>query len=201
MKWTTHTAQAIKVARLKVAAVILLVATGIGMLAWPHITDFRYISAQRALAAAAEALPTNGSGDTAGEPMPDGAVARIEIPAVGLDAYVLEGTEPSQLDRAPGHYPETPLPGESGNACIAGHRTMHGKPFNRLDELEPGDEIVCVTPAGRFTYRVEGTRIVDPTEVSVAGSTDDDRLTLTTCHPKRSARQRLVVTALLVHEG
>ncbi|MDH4140053.1 MAG: class E sortase [Coriobacteriia bacterium] len=197
MKWTSHTTRAIKVARLRIAAMILFMLAGLGFIIWPYVTDYRYASAQKALAA--EALAEGVSGDTqaGGEPMPDTAMAHILIPDIDLDAYVLEGTEPAQLDRGPGHYEETPLPGEHGNVCIAGHRTMYGRPFNRLDELEPGDEIVLVTETARHVYRVEGTSVVDPRDVSVAAPTDDYRLTLTTCHPERSARERLVVTALL----
>ncbi len=97
----------------------------------------------------------------------------------------------------PGHYPETPLPGEPGNAAIAGHRTTYGAPFFSLDELGPGDEIVATTYNGRFVFRVIDTTVVAPSEVGVLASTDDTRLTLTTCNPKFSARERLVVSALL----
>jgi sortase A len=135
--------------------------------------------------------------ETGGEAMPEGAVARLEIPAIEVDAYVVEGTDPAALNQGPGHYPDTPMPGEQGNCGIAAHRTMYGHVFNRLNELAPGDEIVTHTESRSATYRVVETLIVDPSQVDVVAPTDDTRLTLTTCHPIGSAAQRLVVVAEL----
>src|SRR5688572_17974537 len=85
-------------------------------------------------------------------PVPEGdPTARIVAPAIGLDWIVVEGVALADLKKGPGHYPETPLPGQEGNAAIAGHRTTYGAPFNRIDELEPGDEIVVTTVQGEFT--------------------------------------------------
>jgi sortase A len=114
-----------------------------------------------------------------------------------VDVAVVEGVDVADLRKGPGHYPTTVLPGEDGNAAVAGHRTTYGAPFNRLDELAPGDEIAVETVKGSFTYVVEGTRVVAPSDVSVVAATDDDRITLTTCNPKYSARERLVVTGRL----
>lgn len=134
-------------------------------------------------------------------PPPQGeAVAVIRIPDIGLEKAVVEGVGVADLKKGPGHYPGTPMPGQPGNAAIAGHRTTYGAPFSRLDELAPGDEILVTTLQGEFTYEVEGSRVVPPTEVSVLAPTEDDRLTLTTCHPRYSARQRLIVSATLVDE-
>jgi sortase A len=132
-------------------------------------------------------------------PPPDGeAVAILSIPRIGMDEeFVVEGVSLGDLRKGPGHYPDTPLPGENGNAAIAGHRTTYGAPFNRLDELRPGDRIEVTTLRGSFTYLVEGSKIVRPEQVEVLDPTPDARLTLTTCHPKYSARQRLIVTAVL----
>ena len=101
------------------------------------------------------------------------------------------------LKKGPGHYPESPLPGQEGNAAIAGHRTTYGAPFNRIDELEPGDEITVQTVQGEFTYVVKEQQIVSPDQVEVLEDKGDNRLTLTACHPKYSARQRIVVVAEL----
>lgn len=131
------------------------------------------------------------------EPMPGGAVALLRIPEIGLDKTVVEGVTVSDLKKGPGHYPGTPMPGQPGNAAIAGHRTTYGQPFYRLDELEPGDEIHVTTAQGEFTYEVEGAQVVKPSQTEVLGQTDDARLTLTTCHPRFSAKERLVVTATL----
>ena len=133
--------------------------------------------------------------------VPEGeAVALIEIPKIGINKAVVNGVGVPDLKKGPGHYPDTPLPGEPGNAAVAGHRTTYGAPFNRLDELNPGDEILVTTRAGRFVYNVDTSVVVKPTEVSVLNPTTDNRLTLTTCNPKYSARQRLVVVSHLVGE-
>lgn len=123
------------------------------------------------------------------------AIARIRIPAIGVDKVVVEGTGAADLRKGPGHYPRTPLPGMRGTVGIAGHRTTYGAPFSEIDELERGDEIVVELPYGRFTYRVEGTRIVAPTAVWVVRRVRHDRLVLSACHPKYSAAKRIVVFA------
>jgi sortase A len=131
-------------------------------------------------------------------PVPEGeATARIEIPAIGVNKIVVEGVDLADLKKGPGHYPETPLPGQEGNAAIAGHRTTYGAPFNRIDELKPGDEITVTTVQGEFTYDVAETLIVSPDQVEVLEDKGDNRLTLSACHPKYSARQRIVVVAML----
>jgi sortase A len=112
--------------------------------------------------------------------------------------WVVVGVGAPDLKSGPGHYPETPLPGEHGNAAIAGHRTTYGAPFYDVDELGAGDPIFVTTSAGRFRYDVSEQKIVDPSEVSVLNPTDDDRLTLTTCNPRFSAAERLIVVARLV---
>jgi sortase A len=132
------------------------------------------------------------------EPVAEGeATARIEIPKIGLNKIVVEGISLPDLKKGPGHYPQTPLPGQQGNAAIAGHRTTYGAPFNRIDELDPGDEIVITTVQGEFTYVVSETLIVTPDRVDVLDDKGDNRLTLSACHPKYSARQRIVVVAML----
>jgi sortase A len=141
--------------------------------------------------------------------------AQIRIPRIGVDKTVVEGVAVADLKKGPGHYPESPLPGQEGNAAIAGHRTTYGAPFNRIDELKPGDEIFVQTVQGEFRYLVrdtadddgrfledgqgdgDGHMIVSPTQVEVLEDKGDNRLTLTACHPKYSARQRIVVVAEL----
>ena len=86
------------------------------------------------------------------------------MPAIGVSEVFVQGTETGDLRKGPGHYPATPLPGERGTVAIAGHRTTYGAPFRNVDELERGDRIELRMPYGRFTYRVERTRIVPPTE-------------------------------------
>jgi sortase A len=124
-------------------------------------------------------------------------VALIKIPKIGLDRVVVEGVGVEDLKKGPGHYPGTAWPGQLGNVVISGHRTTYGAPFNRLDELAVGDEIVVYDRTGPFKYRVSEKKVVLPTAVEVLDDTSDARLTLTTCHPKFSARERLIIVAQL----
>jgi len=130
-------------------------------------------------------------------PVADGAVALMRIPKIGVDQVVREGVGVEDLKDGPGHYPDTRMPGELGNSAIAGHRTTYGAPFNRLDELDVGDPIEVTTLSGSFRYEVMEEKIVSPDEVSVLDDTTDGRLTLTTCNPKYSAAERLIIVAKL----
>lgn len=136
-------------------------------------------------------------------------IAIIKIPKIGLDHVVVSGTDRTSLQKGPGHYPATPLPGQFGNSAIAGHRTTYGAPFGRQDELTVGDKIVLETVRGTFTYEVDKQNtVVSPSDVSVIEPTPDPSdptgntflptLTLTTCHPKYSAAKRLITTAKLI---
>jgi sortase A len=151
---------------------------------------------QPAPAAAAPGAPTT----TLAPPPPaveGDAVAVIRIPRIGVDKAVVEGVSRADLRDGPGHYPSTPLPGQPGNAAIAGHRTTYGAPFYRLDQLAPGDVVSVTTRQGEFRYLVADSQVVDPSHTEALEPTLDNRLTLTTCHPRFSARERLVVTATL----
>ena len=136
------------------------------------------------------------------EAVPEGEpTARIRIPKIDVDKIVVEGVSLSDLKKGPGHYPDSPLPGQQGNAAIAGHRTTYGAPFGRIDELVAGDEIIVETVQGAFTYRVSEQLIVAPTQVDVLDDKGDNRLTMTACHPKYSARERIIVVAHLAPEA
>ncbi len=126
------------------------------------------------------------------------ALGFIRIPKLAVDVAFVEGVGPEDLADGPGHYPGTALPGEWGNVAIAGHRTTHGAPFWAIDTLRPGDVIEVQTRAGTFTYRVRWVRIAAPDDTSMLGPTDVASLTLTTCYPRFSSRQRLVVRATQV---
>ncbi len=132
------------------------------------------------------------------DPAAGAPVGYLSIPKIGLDDAIVEGVGEAQLQQGPGHYPGTPLPGEAGNAAIAGHRTTYAAPFYDLNELHPGDLIYAQTAQGTFTYSVTQSFTVVPTNVSVLDSTAQPTLTLTTCNPRYSAAQRLVVKADLV---
>ncbi len=125
------------------------------------------------------------------------AVGQLSIPSIGLTTVVVEGTGEPQLQMGPGHYPGTPLPGQAGNAAIAGHRTTYLHPFYDLGSLKPGDAITVVTLQGTFTYRVTGSQVVTPNDVTPVAPTPTPQLTLTTCTPLYSASHRLVVHAAL----
>jgi sortase A len=130
-------------------------------------------------------------------------LALIRIPKFGKKYrfVIVEGVSPDDLRRGPGHYPKTALPGKVGNFVVSGHRTTYSAPFNQVDRLEPGDEILIDTRTTQYVYRVTGSRVVSPTRVEVTapvpfhpGRKPKKKLiTLTTCHPKYSAAQRLIV--------
>lgn len=118
---------------------------------------------------------------------------------------VVEGASVADLKNGPGHIPGTALPGELGNVVVSGHRTTYGAPFARFGDLVEGHVVVLETEQGWFTYTVRATSIVAPTAVEVTYAVPGDPtakpdkrlLTLTTCHPKYSAKQRLIVRAEL----
>jgi sortase A len=133
------------------------------------------------------------------DPAEGSVVARLAIPKIALSQFVVSGTAADDLAKGPGHYVGTALPGQAGNVAIAGHRTTHGAPFNRLAELAVGDPIYLTTTWGeRLTYIVSQTPYpVSPSNTSVLSYAGDNRLTLTTCNPEFSAAQRLIVVAKL----
>jgi sortase A len=129
---------------------------------------------------------------------PGSAVGRITIPSIGARFVLVDGTGAPDLRKGPGLYPQTPFPGVPGTTAIAGHRTTYLAPFRHVDRLRRGDAIVVTMPYARFTYRVEGTRIVTPDSMQeVIHRTGYTRLALTACNPLYSAAQRLVVFARL----
>ena len=133
------------------------------------------------------------------------AVSRIIIPAIKIDEIVVEGTDVDALRKGPGHYSWTPMPGQPGNASIAGHRTTYGAPFANIGNLRPGDRITAQTAQGEFVYEVlpqdlptKGYLIVSPDRVDLLRDKGNNLLTLTSCHPRFSNRQRIVVQAKLL---
>jgi sortase A len=133
------------------------------------------------------------------ESKPGDAIGRIKIKKIGVNFVVVEGTDPADLRKGPGHYADTPFPGIRGTVAIAGHRTTYLAPFRKLNKMNPGDEIELDMPYGRFTYRTQQRKIVDPGAYDyVTARKGYDRLALTACHPLYSAAQRIVVFAKLV---
>jgi len=134
------------------------------------------------------------------EPIPEDGLAFgvMTIPRIEAEHVLFEGVDRGTLKKGPGHMPWTPLPGQPGNAVVSGHRTTYGAPFVDLDQLEPGDEILVETALGMHTYVVRTSFIVAPTAVEVTDPKIGAWLTLTTCNPKFSARERLIISAELV---
>ncbi|MGH2710920.1 MAG: sortase [Actinomycetota bacterium] len=177
---------------------VLMLLGGALLFAWPFLTnlytDYRQgkLEDQFASSSSRRAYITRTV-------EPGDALTRIEIPALGLDTIVVEGTTLSALQAGAGHYQESALPCEQGNSAIAGHRTTYGKPFAEIDDLSAGDRITLETPVGRCTYEVTGRPfITTPTDLGVLDPGNGSILTLTTCHPPGSAAQRLIVRAKLV---
>jgi sortase A len=125
------------------------------------------------------------------------AIGRIKIDGIGLDIVVVEGTDTGSLQKGPGHYAKTPIPGQPGTVAIAGHRTTYLAPFRHIDDIRDGDEIRVEMPYAGFTYTVEKHEIVDPGDVRVIKPVGYDRLVLTACHPPYSAAERYVIFAKL----
>lgn len=129
------------------------------------------------------------------------ALGRIVLPTLGRSYVMVQGTDRVTLRKGPGHYSETPMPGQGGTVAVAGHRTTYLAPFRAIDKLDRGDRAVLWMPYGRFSYRVEGTRIVAPTARWVIRPVGYERLVLTACNPLYSAAQRIVVFARLVRSS
>jgi sortase A len=125
------------------------------------------------------------------------AIGKIKIPSIGADYVLIQGTDESSLQKGPGHYPDTALPGQGRTIGIAGHRTTYLAPFNKIDKIADGNEIVLEMPYGTFTYEVTSHDIVDPGDVGIVDDVGHERLVLTACHPLYSAAQRYAIFAKL----
>jgi sortase A len=127
------------------------------------------------------------------------ALGVIEIPKLKLEKVVVQGANPEQLAKGPGHVPSTVMPGQAGTFAISGHRTTHGAPFYRLNELSKGDTITIVTRYAIYTYKVSHLQVVAPTAVEVLDNVrgpngkTKSQIVLTTCNPRFSAAQRLII--------
>ncbi len=128
------------------------------------------------------------------------AIGRIVIHKIGASFDVVQGTDTGSLEKGPGHYPATSLPGLDQTVAIAGHRTTYLAPFRHIDALSPGDQIVLKMPYGQFTYVVQYHKIVLPTALWITKNVGYDRLVLSACNPLYSAAQRIVIFARLQGE-
>jgi len=186
------------------------------MLGWYVLIVTDASVSQRAARRSLETASASRSGASPSPRVPDGtigvplrapivprgsAVADLSIPRVHLSAVVLHGSDARTLRRGPGHLENTPLPGESGNVVIAGHRDSFFRP---LRDIQVGDDIFVDTPQGRFHYRVTSLRVVKSHDLSVVNPTDDAVLTLITCYPFwvfGEAPDRFVVRAIGVMDS
>ncbi|HEY5579181.1 MAG TPA: class E sortase [Acidimicrobiia bacterium] len=126
-------------------------------------------------------------------------VGRVEIPSIGVDEVIREGVSLDVIDRGVARWSGTARPGGIGNLVLAGHRTLYGAPFHDLDLLQVGDEILVTAIDGASSiYKVTESMIVTPEDMWIVEQTSEPTLTLFACHPKGSARQRIVVRADLV---
>ena len=163
----------------------------------------RLSTAKNAAAKSAPVAPAGGVQDGAATPPVPAAVAsgtpiaRLKIKKIGLDQVVIEGTDGASLRKGPGHFASTPLPGQPGNSVIAGHRVGVGAAFAQIDQLTNGDRIEVTTLQGTFVYRVRGQHVVGSGDHGMFTERSDDRLTLTSAHPKYSVKQQYVVWATL----
>jgi sortase A len=168
---------------------------GVGVVGYPLWTNFWQDRLQQRLSRQLSS-PQLAQSFRAHQVAVGDSLTRIKIPAIGVDMVVVQGTTDSALQAGAGHYTNTSLPCEDGNVAIAGHRTTYGKPFSNLDKLQTGDTIELDTPVGGCVYQVaKGPFVVAPTDISVLAATPARTLTLTTCTPKGSAAQRLVIQA------
>lgn len=188
---------------LMVSGALLIADAGMTLLWQEPVSAFLAARQQNALADELEEPDTQAQVTRVfRDPTPAGrerlkgdAIGKIELPALDESYYVIEGTDTASLRKGPGHYEDTPLPGQRGTVGIAGHRTTNGAPFRDIDDLEPRDEIRVDMPYGTFVYSVEETRIVDDNDLSVKDPVGYDRLMLSACHPLYSAAQRIIVFA------
>ncbi len=140
-----------------------------------------------------EALPDNPY-----EVTPQIVLGTIEIPKIGITAEVQRGMTLTAINRGPGWWPGTAMPGELGNVVIAGHRTTYSRPFNRLNELAAGDQVIFTTAAGRFVYAVRDVIVVPEDWIDIAAQSSAHTATLFACHPPGSAAERIVAKLRLL---
>ncbi len=124
-------------------------------------------------------------------------IGRLKVPRIDLNVVLMNGTDTGTLQKGPGRYPQTALPGFGETTGIAGHRTTYAAPLRRINEIEDGDEVRVELPYGTFVYKVQKHEIVSPQDVEIVYPVGYERVVLTACHPLYSAAQRWAVFAKL----
>lgn len=155
---------------------------------------------QKATTTTEETLPTPEPPPAAHADEPYTELGTIEIPKLQVEKPLLEGVTLTTLDRGPGHWPGTALPGHLGNVVIGGHRTSKDRPFRHIDQLVPGDEVILTTLEGRFVYKVRETKVVTPDAMWIVDQHKDHTATLFACHPVGSTKERIIVFLDLVED-
>ncbi len=189
---------------------ILMAFAGVALLSYPIATDYWAKSRQNHLRSEFKSKQAIDLYKRR-EIKVGGALTRLVIkkmgacPACHVNVIVVEGISGNALRAGAGHYEQTALPGETGNVAIAGHRTGFGEPFRHIDALRKGDIVTLETPVGIYTYQVLGPFeghgnpwITTPNDLSVLAPTIDAELTLTTCDPPHTSKNRLIVRAKLI---
>ena len=125
--------------------------------------------------------------------VPRSQIGRIELPDIKIDQPLFEGVSLPTLNKGPGHWPGSAVPGQLGNVVIAGHRVSHNHPFRDIDKLKPGNQVIFTFNGGRYVYLVRDTKIVFPDALWIVEQTPNKTATLFACHPKGSTKQRIVV--------
>jgi len=179
-------------------------AVGLGLCAWiavtlvwgEPVTSLRTAHAQRELRR--ELAQASRTHPAAPRRIREGAVfGRIVIPKLGVRMVVVQGTSTADLERGPGHYRISAVPGSGGTVAIAGHRTTYLHPFRHIDRLRRGDAILLEMPYGIFRYAVSERAIVSDRDWSILRRRRTETLVLTACHPLYSASHRIAVFASL----
>jgi len=196
------------VRRTAIAVAVVLAVTGIGLITWPFVQHWR--SGEAAAAAQHDlrdelqrSAPSRPAAPVAraAPAAPGGALVEMSIPRLGADWswVVVEGTSPRDLERGPGHYTGTALPGGRGNVAIAGHRAGHGDPFLDFDVLRPGDRVVLQQGGTRWTYELTTAPEIVPVSADwLLDPLPGRALTLTTCWPRYGSSKRMYVRGRLV---
>jgi sortase A len=141
--------------------------------------------------------PENAPADP-NAPTPDVVHGTLALPTIGVSQPLHEGVTLTAIDRGPSHWPGTALPGQLGNVVVAGHRVTHTRPFYDLDRLAPGDPLVFTMADGStWTYTLVSTEVVTPEAMHIVDQTPEYTATLFACHPKHSARERIVAHFVL----
>lgn len=193
-------------AELLLTAGALLAALAFYLLVW---TNVQTAAAQEDLLNQFRERQSEEPGRTAAPKRGDGLNV-LHIPRLGKDWewVVVEGVDTDSLNRGPGHFPASALPGAIGNYAVAGHRATHGEPFAALDQLTEGDKVYVEAADGWFTYRVTWTRITSPSAVELIAPVPGKpgakpsvgMMTLVTCHPRWGSSERLIVGAQLIEK-